>query len=142
MDILAGIIGISITILLKMLILSCLRTRLYAGLYRRRPAAANLSRLVLECWNLGLSSGYIMIRSAKLILFTILYLGRIDTPFLAPGIGWVSNEMPLDNYPIDFRKDLILHEAVRGSSVSYFTKDTANTNHLFFSCFTAPASLY
>jgi hypothetical protein len=40
-------------------------------------------------------------------------INRIDTPFLALGVGWIMDKIPLDSYPVAFRKDLLIHEAVR-----------------------------
>ena len=41
-----------------------------------------------------------------------LFIARIDTPFLAPGVGRIG-KIELDSYPISYRKDLLLHEAHR-----------------------------
>lgn len=111
--ILATIIGFLITLLLKLLILQILRKSWYGAFYRRKPAAANIMNIMLECWSLGLSSGYVIARIVKLILVAIFYIGRIDTPFLAPGVGWLFNRVPIDAFPIAFRKDLLSHEAHR-----------------------------
>jgi hypothetical protein len=111
--VLATIIGYVITLLLKLLILQILRKSWYGAFYRRKPAAVNILNIILECWSLGLSSGYIVARVVKLLLVAIFYIGRIDTPLLAPGVGWLFNRLPLDAFPIAFRKDLLSHEAVR-----------------------------
>lgn len=47
--------------------------------------------LVLECWNLGLSSGFMLLRVVRLVLTSIFYIGRMDTPFL------VSHVAPFDS---------------------------------------------
>ena len=111
--VLATIIGFLITLLLKLLILQILRKSWYGAFYRRKPAAVNVMNIMLECWSLGLSSGYVVARIVKLLLIAIFYIGRIDTPLLAPGIGWLFNRVPIDAFPIAFRKDLLSHEAVR-----------------------------
>jgi hypothetical protein len=111
-SILATIIGFLITLLLKLLILQILRKSWYGAFYRRKPAAVNIMNIVLECWSLGLSSGYIIGRIVKLLLVALFYIGRIDTPMLAPGVGWVFNRIPVDSFPIAFRKDILIHEAV------------------------------
>ena len=41
-----------------------------------------------------------LIRTTKLMLITIFYLARIDTPFLAPGVGSVFSRIQLDAHPI------------------------------------------
>ena len=48
----------------------------------------------------------------KLLITAALFVGRIDTPFLAPGVGAVGNLEP-DNYPTIFLKDVLSHEAHR-----------------------------
>ena len=110
-DFLAGLLGLFTAILLKVLILRYLRASGYGGFYRRRPAAANFENLILECWNLGLTTGYVMGRVLKLILLSIFYIGRVDTNFFANNVGWLGT-VPLDGYPMAFMKDLLAHEAV------------------------------
>lgn len=51
-------------------------------------------------------------RTCKLLITSALFVGRIDTPFLAPGIGRVG-QLELDNYPTIFLKDVLSHEAHR-----------------------------
>lgn len=85
---------------------------MYKSFYRAKPAAANLSSLALECANFALSVGFIFLRMCKLLLCAALFVGRIDTPFLAPGIGRLGN-LELDNYPAIFLKDVLSHEAHR-----------------------------
>ena len=41
-----------------------------------------------------------LIRTTKLMLITIFYLARIDTPLLAPGVGSVFSRIQLDAHPI------------------------------------------
>lgn len=48
----------------------------------------------------------------KLIITAALFVGRIDTPFLADGVGRVG-PVELDNYPNIFLKDVLSHEAHR-----------------------------
>lgn len=48
----------------------------------------------------------------KLIFTSALFVGRIDTPFLAPGVGRFG-ALELDNYPHTFLKDILSHEAHR-----------------------------
>lgn len=52
------------------------------------------------------------VQMVKLILISAFYIGRLDTPLFAPGVGCVG-PVPLDAHPIQFRKDLLLHEAHR-----------------------------
>lgn len=73
--------------------------------------------LILECWTLGISSGFMFIRACQLFFLTACYLGRLDTPMLADGVGvfnfGIVNNIALDSYPIAFRKDLLSHDAHR-----------------------------
>jgi hypothetical protein len=41
-----------------------------------------------------------------------MYIARIDTPFMAPGVG-VFGPVHVDGYPLAFRKDVLLSEAHR-----------------------------
>lgn len=112
MAFLSSAIGFTTTFMLKWILLKIFRKIWFSGLYRTRPGAANIMHLVLECWNLGLSSGFMLLRVVRLVLTAIFYVGRIDTPFLAEGVGVIWNS-PLDSYPMAFRRDLIIHEAHR-----------------------------
>jgi len=97
---------------LKILLLQTFRSFLYAGFYRKIPASANLLGLALECWNVALSIFLVFFRGIRLILITIMYIGRIDTPFLAPGVGVIGG-LVLDNHPNIFRKEVLSVEAHR-----------------------------
>lgn len=114
----AQIIGVATTILLKMFVMQFLRASWFASFYRRRPAFANCFTVIIECWNVGLSSGYILARTLKLILLSIFYIGRIDTPFLADGVGYIFGTIALDGYSTAFRKDILSHEAVRRNEIA------------------------
>ena len=138
---LATVIGFSVTLILKVLILTQLRKKFHNGFFRGRPASSNFLGLMLDCWYLGLSSGYMVMRALQLILIAVLNIGRIDRPILADGklLGYqirndfgllqrkltlniyshilgVANVGPviLDSYPISFRKDLLQHEVRDG----------------------------
>lgn len=52
---LSTIIGFTVTLLIKVLILTRLRRYFHSGFYRNKPAASNLLGLVLDCWYLGVS---------------------------------------------------------------------------------------
>jgi hypothetical protein len=101
---LAQIIGILVTLLIKIVAMQLLRRTWYGGFYRKHPAGANIFMVFIECWNIALSSGYILARSLKFIILSILYIARVDTPFLSHGVGWLIGNIPLDVYPISFAK--------------------------------------
>lgn len=65
--------------------------------------------LAMEWASFSLSAGYILSRFIKLALATFACIGRIDTPFLAPGVGRIG-PIELDNYPMVHRKDVLTHE--------------------------------
>jgi hypothetical protein len=52
------------------------------------------------------------VRLVKLIMISAFYIGRLDTPLFAPGVGMIG-PMHLDARPIQFRKDLLVHDAHR-----------------------------
>lgn len=85
---------------------------MYKGFYRRKPLSANLSALALECANFALSAGFVFLRMIKLLLAAAVFIGRIDTPFLAPDVGRVG-VFHLDYYPYIYRKDILASEAHR-----------------------------
>lgn len=94
-----------------------LATRLFRDLYvsffyRRHPAAVNFINVLLESSNLPLAIGLMFLRSVKLLAVTICYIGRIDVPTFAPGVGYVGS-MPLDSEHFGFKNDLLIHEAHR-----------------------------
>jgi hypothetical protein len=85
---------------------------MYRAMYRQRPFSANLAYLALEWANFPLSVGFILIRMIKLVIAAFLFIGRIDTPFLAARVGQLGG-FELDNYPTVFMKDILQHEAHR-----------------------------
>lgn len=97
---------------LKLVLVSCCRVSFYQAFYRKKPAAANISALALECTNFSLSVGFVFLRMCKLIVAAALFVGRIDTPFLADGVCRVGG-VELDGYPAIFLKDTLAHEAHR-----------------------------
>jgi hypothetical protein len=98
--------------LVRIGILSVCRCSMYCAFYRRRPLSANLSLLALEWANFPLSVGFVFLRMIKLVIAAGIFIGRIDTPFLAPGVGKFK-KFELDNYPTIYLKDILLHEAHR-----------------------------
>lgn len=111
----AQLIGIMVTLLFKIIIMVSLRKFLIAGFYRKNLAATNFLFMLIECWNVALSAGFLFARTAVFLLLSIFYMGRIDTPFLANEVDKfdLAPNLSLDRGPIVYRKDLLLHEAHR-----------------------------
>merc|ERR1719291_1079106 len=100
-------IGIVITIIMKKLLLLPIRSKLHTAFYRKTPASANIIAIALECWNIGISSGVAIARAVKLLVVTILHIGRIDIPL-------ISSDNPvsrLDSYPSIFMQNILASEA-------------------------------
>ena len=71
-----------------------------------------MTLLALEWANFVLTIGFVFLRVIKLVISACAYIGRIDTPFLAEGVGKIGPIL-LDSYPFVFVKDLLQHEAHR-----------------------------
>lgn len=108
----AMLVGWIMSVFVRACALKLLRFSLFAGFYRTNTGRANLISLVLEAWSLSLSFGFILARTIKLILISIFYIGRNDTPLLAPGVGVIRN-FPLDNQPTAHFKDILSKDAHR-----------------------------
>jgi len=110
--IIAIVIGIAATLTFKSILVTVLGRVNYAAFYRKRPWIGNVSGVALECWHLGLTTGYMLARTIKLIVAALLYVGRVDTPFLGEGIGNIG-PVNLDAFPTIYRKGLLSAEAHR-----------------------------
>jgi hypothetical protein len=109
---LANLIGLTVSLSIKVIILQFAGKACFAGYYRKKPALSNIITIVLECWNVAVSVGFIISRSLKLLLTTCVYLGRIDTMLLSKDANKLFN-LEIDSYPSAFTTDLLLHEAHR-----------------------------
>jgi hypothetical protein len=105
------LLAIGATVSIKALVMMYLRGSFFSGYYRKSPTAANFTNVIVECWSLGLSIGTVATRLAQLLVVTAFYVGRIDTPMLAPGVGNIMG-FSLDPAPDAFKTDLLIHEAV------------------------------
>ena len=109
LSLLVGLIVITLT---RIAIVSFCRCKFYTSFYRQRPAPANMSLLGLEWASFFLSAGFVFFRMIKLIIIAAAFIGRIDRPLLARGIGRIG-PIELDGYPLVHTKDLLSHEAHR-----------------------------
>ena len=83
-----------------------------AAFYRKKPRVANIGVLVRECGLVALTQGFVAFRSLRLLLTAILYVGRLDTPFLYDSVGQVGG-FRIDREPYMFIIDILQHEAHR-----------------------------
>ena len=82
------------------------------GYYRTSVGLTNFVGVILESWNLGLTSSYMLLRTFKLLIAASLFIGRVDIPFLSKPACYLG-PVELDPYPLMFRKDILSHEAHR-----------------------------
>ena len=73
---------------------------------------ANVAVLARECGFLALTQGFVFFRILKLMVATVLYIGRVDAPFLHEDRAHVFG-LRLDGEPYMFLSDILLHEAHR-----------------------------
>jgi len=109
----AFLVGITIISIIRVIILVYFRGKFFTAFYRMKPARANIGTLFLEAATFGLSVGFIFMRVLKLLLATAMFIGRIDRPFLAPGVGNLWGYFELDAYPTIYQRDILAHEAHR-----------------------------
>lgn len=95
----AIVIGVLGMFLIRIIIVTACRCALFRAFYREKPRAGNLSILGLEWANFLLSAGFIFVRMLKLLVVAGASIGRLDIPFLAPGVGRIG-PVELDNYPV------------------------------------------
>lgn len=117
--VIGSVLGVIIILGIRLSILMFLRFTFFTAFYRTKPGSANIMFTVLEVWNISLTLGFVFIRAIKLVLISLLYVARIDTPFLASGIGRFG-PVELDGVSIAFKKDLLIHEAHRHMLIERF----------------------
>eukprot|EP00978_Attheya_sp_CCMP212_P033486 scaffold135240_cov62-Attheya_sp.AAC.3 len=102
-------IGLTITIVLKIVITTIFRGRYFTAFYRSQPRAANFFTLAMEAWYIGLGGGILVGRFTQFILAACFWIGRIDVPFLSPHVNLLGYRF--DNVPTNFVKDILVHDA-------------------------------
>jgi len=106
------LLGIVVSMGFKIIVTAKLSSYSYAAFYRKRPVLSNVVNVAFECWHLALAFGSVIARVGTLLFITFCYIGRIDQPFLAKGIGMLGS-INLDNLPSVFRTDLLSVDAHR-----------------------------
>ena len=112
LQIYALLVGLLVVFLLRSLVSLVCRDLYVSSFYRKHPAAINFINLLLECWNLALSVGTMLARALKHSIIAFYYIGRIDVPTFAPGVGTVGS-LHLDSEHMSFKNELLIHESVR-----------------------------
>jgi hypothetical protein len=117
----ATIVGMLIVLGIQLLYVSCTRVFTTQAFYRKRPRQANINLLFRECAYFALTIGYTFLRVAKIIFTTIVFVGRVDVPFLSPGIGEIEPlNYKIDGMPYVFILDVMIHEAHRHPFIEIF----------------------
>ena len=115
----AAIIGVALVALLHWGLVSSCRKPTSKAFYRKRVAAYNITLHMRECASFALSITFSLVRLAKVVLTTTFLLGRVDIPFLAPGVGELGR-LKLDRTPHIFVLDLLQHDAHRHPYIDMF----------------------
>lgn len=105
-------IGLVVSLLIKFMLLQAFKKACNAAFYRKHPAGHNVITILLETWSVGFSVGYIIARAITIILVCSVYIGRIDTPLLAPNANRLG-KIEIDGYPHALTQDILTHEAHR-----------------------------
>ena len=108
----SSILGALITILVKWAVLIGFLANNQKAFYRKSVVKANVVGVILQAWNLGLTSAFVLWRSIRLFFAAMMFIGRIDVPFLsdrASSLGAFDHDL----FPIIFRKELMSKEAHR-----------------------------
>ena len=108
---LAWFTALMITTLLHYFLTRAFRKRFYTSFYRQRPRAGNLTAVAMECWHIGLGAGVLASRLSQFVLASAFWIGRIDSSFLHEDVHIFGYRF--DTAPINFRKDILVHEAHR-----------------------------
>merc|ERR1712194_9733 len=98
--------GIAFSLGVKAVLVMALGKRNTKGFYTSNPIVTHLFGVALECWNIALTSLVMFVRTFKIIVAAVLFIGRIDIPFLADGADKIG-PVVLDPYSSFFRQDLL-----------------------------------
>jgi hypothetical protein len=105
-------LGLLIVIITRLIAVKCLRSAYFAAFYRKKPFSGNIMTIIMECYSVAISVWFMVVRGIKILIIGALYIGRIDTPLFAPGVG-ILGPIEIDNWPSVSRKEILVHEAHR-----------------------------
>lgn len=87
LSLIGNYLGLGLVVVTRLLILQVLRNKTYAAFYRKNPLAANIVTLAMECYTAAISIYFMVVRLVKVLIIGALYIGRIETPLFAEGVG-------------------------------------------------------
>lgn len=108
----SSMVGALTTILVKWLVLIAFRMKNQKAFYRTSVIKANIVGVILQAWNLGLTSAFVLWRAIKLFIAAQTFIGRIDVFFLSDRASSIGS-LDYDLFPIIFQKDILLKESHR-----------------------------
>ena len=108
------LIAVGITVPMRLFLINAMIYKsLFQRFYRvRKPAVGNVVNLALECWDLAVTSGFMVVRLLKVIFTTFLYAGRLDIPLLSDTANR-AGIMYIDTFPMILRLNLLAIDAHR-----------------------------
>lgn len=112
LGVVGNLFGLCVILVAKIFVMQVVRFTHYAAFYRKKPLSANVINICLECYSIGISIWFMMVRAIKIVIIAALYLGRTDTPLFASGVG-IFGPLEIDNWPTVTRKEILIHEAHR-----------------------------
>ena len=107
-----NLFGLSVVLIVKIIIMQIIRFSHYKAFYRTKPLSANVVNICMECYAIGISIWFMLVRTIKIVIVAALYLGRTDTPLFSAGVG-IFGPLEIDNWPTVTRKEILIHDAHR-----------------------------
>ena len=120
-----------------MILFTCIRAKYFVAFYRYNVMSSNIFIVIVQCCYVGISILYTITRLIILTLMALIYAGRYDCLFLAPGIDilrkflsiyskcilleylnilnyicTIRYLLDLDSMPETFLKDILIHEGM------------------------------
>lgn len=105
-------LGLGLVIGAKVIFLQVVRRQVNAAFYRKSVLASNIGTIAMECYSVAISIWFMVVRAIKALILGAMYIGRVDTPLFAEGVG-MFGPIEVDNWPTVSRKEILIHEAHR-----------------------------